>query len=161
MGHTDVSFTLRIYVHAQPEALLEAAQSLNHRSSAKHRGLIRGSRPEVGGTIMQRLPWLPTPLTFGFCRRSTSRGRRVDKSMRSDHRGRTTQTRATRPSTSPGIRSHPWQTLYGPPQERSNASLARAVTICDIFRVVRTYELLATSLSSQLRGHFSGRADRI
>ena len=28
LGHTDVSFTLRTYVHAQPEALLEAAQSL-------------------------------------------------------------------------------------------------------------------------------------
>ena len=33
LGHTDVSFTLRTYVHAQPEALLEAAQSLT-RSSA-------------------------------------------------------------------------------------------------------------------------------
>jgi integrase len=33
LGHTDVSFTLRTYVHAQPEALVEAAQSLT-RSSA-------------------------------------------------------------------------------------------------------------------------------
>ncbi len=33
LGHTDVSFTLRTYVHAQPDALLEAAQSLT-RSSA-------------------------------------------------------------------------------------------------------------------------------
>jgi integrase len=27
LGHADISFTLRTYVHAQPEALLEAAQS--------------------------------------------------------------------------------------------------------------------------------------
>jgi hypothetical protein len=37
----------------------------------------------------------------------------------------------------------------------------KIVTICDNFRVVRTYELWATRPSSQLRGHFNGRADRI
>ena len=32
-GHADVSFTMRTYVHSQPDALKEAAESFNRRTT--------------------------------------------------------------------------------------------------------------------------------
>jgi integrase len=33
LGHADVAFTMRTYVHSQPEALREAAESFSRRDS--------------------------------------------------------------------------------------------------------------------------------
>jgi hypothetical protein len=70
------------------------------------------------------------------------------------------QTRATQPGTLPGIGRIPGKRLMAAARVFEREFDASCDNL-DNVRIVRTYELRAIVPSSQLRGHFSGRADRI